>query len=139
MFQKRLDGTVDFYLYWNNYTAGFGDPNGEFGLGLDKIHHLTSGDSNMLRVDIEDFEGNTPFAEYDMFSVMSENDTYKLNHGAYSGMTFYCAILPRAVTVLHFRLLNRHGKIHDNCLRQHVTYRPYFIELKKRDLASGCR
>ena len=94
VFQKRLDGTVDFYLYWNNYTAGFGDLNGEFWLGLDKIHRLTSGDSNMLRVDLEDFEGNTRFAEYDMFSVMSENDKYKLNLGAYSGMTFLCYSTP---------------------------------------------
>ena len=89
VFQKRLDGKVDFYLNWSDYKVGFGDLNGEFWLGLGKIHHLTSSDSNMLRVDLEDFGGNTRFAKYDMFSVMSENDNYKLNLGTYSGMTIF--------------------------------------------------
>ncbi|KAL9974207.1 hypothetical protein ACROYT_G011220 [Oculina patagonica] len=39
----------------------------------------------MLRVDSEDFEGNTAYAEYDMFDVMSESDKYKLILGSYSG------------------------------------------------------
>jgi len=85
VFQKRLDGSVDFFLDWSDYKVGFGDLNGEFWLGLDKINRLTSDDNSMLRVDLEDFEGNTAYAEYDMFSVMSENDKYKLNLGSYSG------------------------------------------------------
>ncbi|KAL9974208.1 hypothetical protein ACROYT_G011221 [Oculina patagonica] len=85
VFQKRLDGSVDFYLNWNDYKHGFGDLSGEFWLGNDKIHRLTSGETNMLRVDLEDFKGNTAYAEYDMFGVMSENDKYKLTLGSYSG------------------------------------------------------
>ena len=42
VFQKRLNGSVDFYRYWNDYKCGFGDLNSEFWLGLDKIHRLTS-------------------------------------------------------------------------------------------------
>ena len=91
MFQKRLDGSVDFFLDWNDYKVGFGSLCGEFWLGLDKIHRLTSDGNSMLRVDLEDFEGNTSYAEYNMFSVMSENDKYKLNLGNYSGdsLRFY--------------------------------------------------
>ena len=85
VFQKRLNGSVDFFLDWNDYKVGFGDLNGEFWLGLDKIHRLTSDNNSMLRVDMEDFEGNTAYPEYDVFSVMSENDKYKLNLGSYSG------------------------------------------------------
>ena len=85
MFQKRLDGSVNFFLNWSDYKVGFGDLNGEFWLGLDKIHRLTSDDNSMLRVDLEDFEGNTAYAEYNMFNVMSENDKYKLIIGSYSG------------------------------------------------------
>jgi len=85
VFQKRLDGSVDFFLNWSDYKVGFGDLNGEFWLGLDKIHRLTSDDHSMLRVDLENFEGNTTYAEYSMFSVMSENDKYKLILGSYSG------------------------------------------------------
>ena len=55
VFQKRFEGSVDFYLSWNDYKYGFGDVNGEFWLGLEKIHALTPDDNNMLRVDLEDF------------------------------------------------------------------------------------
>ena len=85
MFQKRLDGSVDFYRNWNDYKHGFGNLNGEFWFGLDKIHRLASDNNNMLRVDLEDFGGNTRYAEYDMFGVTSENDKYKLMLGSYSG------------------------------------------------------
>ena len=83
VFQKRLDGSVDFHLNWNDYKHGFGNLNCEFWLGLDKIHRLTT--DSMLRVDLEDFEGNTRYAEYNMFGVMSENDKYRLILGSYSG------------------------------------------------------
>ena len=87
VFQKRLDGSVDFYRYWNDYKRGFGDLCGEFWLGLDKIHRLTSDVNNVLRVDLEDFERSNSYAEYKMFGVKSENDKYKLILGSYSGRT----------------------------------------------------
>ena len=92
MFQKRVNGSVDFYLFWSDYKRGFGDLSGEFWLGNDKIHRLTSDGSKMLRVDLEDFEGNTAYAEYDMFGVMSENDKYKLIVGNYSGMKLFVQV-----------------------------------------------
>ena len=52
VFQKRLDGSVDFYRGWADYKRGFGNLNGEFWLGLDKIHRLTK-TKNKLRVDLE--------------------------------------------------------------------------------------
>ena len=88
VFQKRFDGSVDFYLNWSDYKHGFGNLSGELWLGNDKIHRLTSDINNKrLRVDLEDFEGNTAYAEYDMFGAMSENDKYKLILGNYSGMS----------------------------------------------------
>ena len=85
VFQKRIDGLVNFYLNWRDYKHGFGDLTNEFWLGNDKIHRLTSDYNKRLRVDMEDFEGNTAYAEYDMFGVMSESDMYKLKLGSYSG------------------------------------------------------
>ena len=85
MFQKRLNGSVDFFLNWIDYKVGFGDLNGEFWLGLDKIHRLTSYNNSMLRVHLEDFEGNTAYAEYNKFGVTSENDKYELKLGSYAG------------------------------------------------------
>ena len=84
VFQKRLDGSVDFYLGWDDYKRGFGNLNGEFWLGLDKIHRLTK-ERSRLRVDLEDTTGNTAYAEYSVFGVASERSNYKLSLGTYSG------------------------------------------------------
>ena len=103
VFQKRLDGSVDFFLDWSDYKVGFGDLNGEFWLRLDNIHRLTSDDNSTLRVDLYDFEGNTAYAEYNMFSVMSEKDKYKLNLGKYSGDTlgFYSLSCRNNAFIIH--------------------------------------
>lgn len=85
VFQKRQDGSVDFYRDWADYKNGFGNLNGEFWLGLDKINRITNSERYRLRVDMEDTEGKTASAEYDMFSVTSEKTKYQLSIGTYSG------------------------------------------------------
>ena len=85
VFQKRLDGSVDFYRGWNDYKKGFGNLNGEFWLGLVKINRLTSSDRYKLRVDLEDTEGKTAYAEYNLFAITSERNKYQLSLGSYSG------------------------------------------------------
>ena len=87
MFQKRDNGAVDFFRAWDDYKRGFGNLNGEFWLGLDKMHRLTARSSNKLRVDLEDLHGKTAFAEYSSFSVASERAKYLLSLGVYSGET----------------------------------------------------
>ena len=89
--QKRFDGSVDFYRGWADYKTGFGDLNGEFWLGLDKIHRLTNTRRHRLRVDLEDTAGRRAYAEYDMFAVSSERSNYQLSLGSYSGQfcTFF--------------------------------------------------
>ncbi|XP_078360407.1 tenascin-R-like [Oculina patagonica] len=85
VFQKRLDGSVSFFRDWTHYKNGFGNLNGEFWLGLDKIHPLTKTTKNRLRVDLEDTAGKTAYADYDMFAVTSERTKYQLSIGTYSG------------------------------------------------------
>ncbi|KAL9989406.1 hypothetical protein ACROYT_G003953 [Oculina patagonica] len=85
VFQKRQDGSVDFFRAWDDYKRGFGNLNGEFWLGLDNIQRLTASSSNKLRVDLEDTHGKTAFAEYSSFFVGNEKAKYQLKLGTYSG------------------------------------------------------
>ncbi|KAL9969900.1 hypothetical protein ACROYT_G022173 [Oculina patagonica] len=85
VFQRRLDGSVDFFLGWDSYKNGFGDLNGEFWLGNDNLHRLTAVGDVTLRVDLEDFDGNTTYAEYTTFKVADEGDKYRLLIGGYNG------------------------------------------------------
>ena len=85
VFQRRLDGSVEFYLDWKSRKNGFGDLKGEFWLGNDNLHRLTATDDTILRVDLEDFDGNKAYAEYTTFKVADEADKYRLLIGGYSG------------------------------------------------------
>ena len=86
VFQRRQDGSVDFYLGWADYKAGFGNLSGEFWLGLDKLHRLTpSGQNHTLRIDLTNFYQEEAFAKYENFSISSETDKYRLNIGNFTG------------------------------------------------------
>ena len=55
--------------------------------GNDNLHLLTSNSRQRLRVDLADWEGNTAFAEYDNFTVASEQEKYRLvSLEAYDGI-----------------------------------------------------
>ncbi|KAI5935907.1 Ficolin-1 [Manis javanica] len=85
VFQKRSDGSVDFYRDWATYKRGFGSQLGEFWLGNDHIHALTAQGTSELRVDLVDFEGNHQFAKYSSFKVAGEAEKYKLVLGGFVG------------------------------------------------------
>ncbi|XP_061686074.1 fibrinogen-like protein 1 [Syngnathoides biaculeatus] len=88
VFQRRRDGKENFDRAWVEYKHGFGDlhsPDGEFWLGNDALHHLSSQGNYDLRINMEDFEGKESFAEYKNFKVDSEKDLYQLHLGEYDG------------------------------------------------------
>ncbi|XP_060576300.1 fibrinogen-like protein 1 [Ruditapes philippinarum] len=85
VFQRRLNGETDFYRNWTEYKNGFGDLNGEFWLGNDHLSLLTSDGDHELRIEIEDFEGNSVYAKYSKFKIYPEEDNYKLEVSGYSG------------------------------------------------------
>ena len=78
VFQRRVDGSVDFYRSWLDYKNGFGVLSGEFWLGNENIHALTSSGENVLRIDLKDFEGETRYAAYTGFSIDNETTYYTL-------------------------------------------------------------
>ncbi|XP_055536759.1 fibrinogen-like protein A [Wyeomyia smithii] len=84
--QNRFNGSVDFYRGWKEYRNGFGNLNGEFWLGLDKLHSLTYAAPYELHVLLEDFENKTVVAKYSRFAIGNENESYALTKlGEYSG------------------------------------------------------
>ncbi|XP_072019093.1 uncharacterized protein [Amphiura filiformis] len=88
VFQKRFDGSVDFYrgwLAWNDYKEGFGSLDGEFWLGLERLHLLTSssGKSWELMIKLEDFNNDTAYEIYQPFSIGNEASNYTLYVGSY--------------------------------------------------------
>ncbi|CAC5404355.1 Fibrinogen-like protein A,Ryncolin-4,Angiopoietin-related protein 1,Ficolin-3,Ficolin-1-B,Ficolin-2,Ryncolin-1,Tenascin-R,Fibrinogen-like protein 1,Angiopoietin-1,Tenascin-N,Ryncolin-3,Tenascin,Fibroleukin,Fibrinogen C domain-containing protein 1,Ryncolin-2,Angiopoietin-related protein 2,Microfibril-associated glycoprotein 4,Fibrinogen alpha chain,Ficolin-1-A,Ficolin-1,Angiopoietin-4 [Mytilus coruscus] len=85
VFQQRFDGTYGFYRNWNAYKIGFGDLNGEFWLGNDYLHYITSSGQYRLRVELEAYDGSTAYAEYSTFSIGDSQSDYILNVGGYSG------------------------------------------------------
>ncbi|XP_066271537.1 ficolin-1-like [Branchiostoma lanceolatum] len=85
VFQKRQDGSVNFYQDWQAYKTGFGDLRGEFWLGNDNLARMTAHGMYELRVDLEDFEGNSAYAKYSSFRVEDEIHKYRLTVGGYSG------------------------------------------------------
>ncbi|XP_025102458.1 ficolin-1-like [Pomacea canaliculata] len=69
VFQRRRDGSVDFYRSWTQYEAGFGDVTGEFWLADDTLWDLSG----------------ASFSTYDR-----DNDNYPVNCAAlYHGAWWY--------------------------------------------------
>ncbi|KAL3968223.1 lipid phosphate phosphatase-related protein type 3/4 [Sarotherodon galilaeus] len=79
VFQRRTDGSVNFYRPWSQYKMGFGNPAREYWLGLERLFHLTLRKRYELLVDMEDFSGNKAFARYSSFSINPESYGYRLH------------------------------------------------------------
>ncbi|XP_017867891.1 PREDICTED: ficolin-2 [Drosophila arizonae] len=84
--QRRVDARLNFFRNWSTYQQGFGELNGSFFIGLDKLNALTTNQRNELYVHLEDFQGHTRFAKYNAFAIGNEANLYGLNTlGSYSG------------------------------------------------------
>ncbi|XP_018088383.1 tenascin isoform X3 [Xenopus laevis] len=84
VFLRRTDGSEEFYRNWRTYSAGFGNSNNEFFMGLENLHKLTSQGQYELRVDLRDHD-ETVYAVYDKFAVGDAKSRYRLRVDGYSG------------------------------------------------------
>ncbi|KAH3776288.1 uncharacterized protein LOC127845187 [Dreissena polymorpha] len=80
IFQRRFNGSVDFYRNFSDYENGFGNVAGEYWLGLKYIYEITSNGSFQLRVNITHGDGSTGYDVYSNFSLQ-HGTNYTLNLG----------------------------------------------------------
>ncbi|NXW45268.1 ANGP4 protein, partial [Nyctiprogne leucopyga] len=83
--QLRTNGSLSFQRSWREYKQGFGDASGEYWLGNEAVHLLTSRAPYALRVELRDWEGGQVFAHYGKFQLGSERQLYRLSLQDYSG------------------------------------------------------
>ncbi|CAH2316451.1 Ficolin (collagen fibrinogen domain containing) 1 [Pelobates cultripes] len=83
VFQRRWDGSMDFFRDWKSYKNGFGSRLNEFWLGNDNIHMLTSAVARELRIDLVDFESTKYYAKYSSFKILEESQNYTLLLGGF--------------------------------------------------------
>jgi len=82
--QRRVDGSINFTRTWADYKSGFGDLEGEFWIGNTNLHHLTQNGA-VIRIELEDWEGETRYAQYTQFMVNDETNKYRMTVTGYTG------------------------------------------------------
>lgn len=105
VFQRRVDGSVDFYRDWDSYKEGFGNLSSEFWLGNEQLHYLTKQNRYEIRIDVVNRDGAPYYAKFDNFRTNDETDNYRLSQlGTYSGTAgvytsdYYFAILYKYIS-----------------------------------------
>lgn len=83
--QRRQDGSVDFQRTWREYKEGFGDPAGEHWLGNEFVSQVTSQRRFLLRIQLQDWEGNEAYALYEHFGLAREELNYRIHLQGLSG------------------------------------------------------
>ncbi|XP_013184958.1 protein scabrous [Amyelois transitella] len=85
LLQRRFNGTLDFNRKFGEYVQGFGNPAGEYWMGLDSMHKLTSDNCSAMRIDMTDIYGGNWYAQYDQFYVGNEDSGYALELSGFKG------------------------------------------------------
>ncbi|ELK35529.1 Angiopoietin-4 [Myotis davidii] len=111
LIQRRANGSVNFQRNWKDYKQGFGDLAGEHWLGNELVHHLTSRAAYSLRVELQDWEGNEAYAQYERFQLGSEGQLYRLSLSGYSGSAG-----PQSSLALEGTNFSTRDADNDNCL-----------------------
>lgn len=83
---RRTSNKLNFFRSWAEYKNGFGQLDGDFFIGLDKLHAITKSQPHELYIHLEDFEGQTRYAHYDEIFIESENKFYAMTKlGEFTG------------------------------------------------------
>jgi len=85
VFQRRVNNSTSFAQNWTMYKHGFGDLDGNFWFGLDKITRFMRM-PNKLRIDLEAYDHNKKgYGQYNNFHISNEHNNYTLNVSDFTG------------------------------------------------------
>ncbi|XP_050722766.1 angiopoietin-2-like [Eriocheir sinensis] len=76
---------IDFNRGWYEYKVGFGDPAGEYWVGLENLYAWTNMRQYQLRIELMDYDGNCKYAVYKHFYLDDETQGYRLHVTGYVG------------------------------------------------------
>ena len=85
MYQRRVDGTLNFTRTWENYTHGFGtngDTTTELWLGNENVYQLLQSFENNvvdLRIEVDAFDGEHGWIECSSFTMQRSQYLYRIN------------------------------------------------------------
>ena len=82
--QRRISDSVDFDRDWVDYVNGFGDVDGNYWIGLEEIHQLTTAHDVSLFINIETFDGEPFTLKLETFLVGNSASNYSMNFTAYT-------------------------------------------------------
>jgi len=84
--QQNYGGSTFFQRTWAEFKQGFGDVNGNYWIGNDRLHELTKNGVYKLRVELQlQSDSKWYYVEYATFIVGDESSGYVLSVGGYSG------------------------------------------------------
>ncbi|XP_056002854.1 ficolin-2-like [Ostrea edulis] len=122
IFQRRMDGSEDFYRTWAEYKNGFGNLTSEFWLGNDKLHYLLSQGSYEFRMDMSDFNNQTRYVKYSSISVGNEASKYVISISGYSGNVGDCFTSGHPINNMKFTTKDQDNDLNSgNCAVQYQT------------------
>ena len=89
VFQRRTDGSIDFFRDWEHYKQGFGNLQNEFWLGNENIFTLTLQGlyprGNELRIDMMNAQKIKTSIKYANFHITNAATKYTLHVNGYTG------------------------------------------------------
>ena len=86
LIQQNVNGSNFFNRSWAEFKVGFNDSRGNYWLGNDLLHELTTSRSYKLRFDLQARSNlSWYYAEYSTFIVLSEASNYRITVSGYSG------------------------------------------------------
>lgn len=83
-----MERSISIGIFFGIWKYGFGDFNGEFWIGLLKLHKMTNEKRYELYIHLVDQNNEQRYARYDNFTIGSEDTNFKLiSLGTHTGNT----------------------------------------------------